>query len=175
MVGTEPDPLAVPEGRVIIPGSRRQLAVYGLFPPPLTQQRTVRAGTRAFAVKVYEPELLWVSFDELCAPGASSEDFPLLPAGPDVWVIDGVPSPEPLDSGHRAEAWEHFAAVLAVLARRNVTLFVVGTRPLDWAAASAQADDARLQSTFADIGWLLVKLQRIESDEPVAMEGVSGS
>jgi predicted ATPase len=174
-VETEPDPLAVREGRIIVPGSSRQLAVYGLFPPPVTQERTVPAGTRAFAVKVYEPELLWVRFDELCAPGASGEDFSLLPPGPDVWVIDGVPSPEPSDSGHRADAWEHFAAVLAVLARRNVTLFVVGTRPMDWAAASEQADDARLQSAFADIGRLLAKLKRIESDEPVPLEGVSGS
>ena len=174
-MGTGPHPLAFREGRIIVPGSSRQLAVYGLFPPPVTQQRTVRAGTRAFAVKVHEPELLWVSFDELCAPGASSEDFSLLPAGPDVWVIDGIPSTEPSDSGHRADAWEHFAAVLAVLARRNVTLFVVGTRPMDWAAASARAEDARLQSGFEDIGRLLAKLKRVESDEAVAVEGVSGS
>lgn len=165
----------VPEGRIIVPGSSRQLAVYGLFPPPVTRQRAVRAGTRAFAVTVHEPELLWVSFDELCAPGASSEDFSLLPAGPDVWVIDGVPSPEPSDAGNRADAWERFAAVLAVLARRNVTLFVVGTTPMDWVAASARAEDARLQSVFQDIGRLLAKLKRIESDEPVAMEGLSGS
>ncbi len=165
----------LPEGRILVPGSSRQLAVYGLFPPPPGRHRAAHAGSRVFAAKACEPELLWISFDELCAPGTSREDYSLLAAGAELWVIDGVPPPEPSDAGPRAEAWELFAAALAAAAARGTTLFVVGTAPMDWGAASVSADDARLRSALAETARLLAKLKRVESDETVAVEGVSGS
>lgn len=174
-MGTGPEPPALQDGRILVPGSSRQLAVYGLFPPPPSQHREANFGSRTFAAKAREPELLWIGFDELCAPGTSSDDYSVLAAGPDLWVIDGVPAPEPSDTGLRAEAWERFAAVLAVLAASRVTLFVVGTRPMDWTAASLLADDVRLRSALVEIDRLLAKLKRVESDEAVAIEGVSGS
>ncbi|MDR6792533.1 cell division protein ZapE [Pseudarthrobacter oxydans] len=174
-MAAEPEPPALPEGRILVPGSSRQLAVYGLFPPPPGRHRTVTAGSRVFAAKACEPELLWISFDELCAPGTSREDYSLLPAGAELWVIDGVPVPEPSDAGPRAEAWDLFAAALAAAAARGTTLFVVGAAPMDWAAASRSADDPGLRSALAETSRLLAGLKRVESDETVAMEGVSGS
>lgn len=174
-MGTEPEPPVLREGRIIVPGSSRQLAVYGLFPPPPSRQRTVRAGSRAFAAKACEPELLWISFDELCAPDTPSDDYSLLAAGQESWVIDGVPAPEPSDAGLRTGAWEHFAAVLAVLADRGTALFVIGARPMDWTGASLLADDPRLRLALVEIDRLLAKLKRVESDEAVAVEGMSGS
>lgn len=175
-MGTDPEPPVLREGRIVVPGSSRQLAAYGLFPPPSGQHRAAESGSRVFTAKVVEPELLWISFDELCAPGTSWEDYYLLAAGAEAWVIDGVPAPEPGHAGPRAEAWALFASALAVLAVRGTTLFVVGTAPMDWAAAaSAACGDARLRSAFEDIDRLLAKLKRVESDEAVAVEGTSGS
>ena len=170
-----PEPPVLRQGRIIVPGSSRQLAAYGLFLPQPDQHRVLRSGSRTFHAKALEHELLWVSFDELCAPGIPAADYSVLAAGPELCVIDGVPAPEPADAGSRAEAWEQFAAVLAVLAARNATLFVVGTRPMDWAAASAAAQDARVRAAFADIHRLLARLKRVESDEAVPAEGISGS
>lgn len=166
---------ALRDGRIIVPGSSRQLAAYGLFPPQADRRQVLHTGSRTFEAKALEHELLWISFDELCVPGTSPEDYSVLAAGPELWVIDGVPAPEPADAGLQAEAWEQFAAVLAVLAARNATLFIVGTRPLEWAAASAAAQDHRLRAAFADIDRLLSGLERVESDETIAVEGVSGS
>lgn len=163
------------EGRILVPGSSRQLAVYGLFPPAPSQHRRAGTGSRIFAAKACEPELLWISFDELCAPGTSMEDYSLLAEGAELWVIDDVPVPSPSDTGPRAEEWERFAAALAVAAARETTVFVAGNAPMDWAAASRSADDARLRSALAEAARLLAQLKRIESDETVAAEGVSGS
>ncbi|HEU4667380.1 MAG TPA: hypothetical protein VFS79_06930 [Arthrobacter sp.] len=172
---TRPEPPVLRDGRIIVPGSSRQLAAYGLFPPQPGRYRVLHSGSRTFEAKALEHELLWISFDELCAPGTSAEDYSVLAAGPETWVIDGVPAPEPADAGLRAEAWEQFAALLAVLAAGKAALFVVGTRPMDWAAASAAAEDGRLRATLTDIDRLLAGLKRIESDETTAVEGVSGS
>ena len=172
---TGPEPPVLREGRVIVPGSSRQLAAYGLFPPQPDRHRVLRSGSRTFDAKALEHELLWISFDELCAPGTSAEDYSALAAGPELCVIDGVPVPEAADTGFRAEAWEQFAAFVAALAARNATLFVVGTKPMDWAAASAAAKDARLRAAFTGVDRLLANLKRIESDETIAVEGVSGS
>lgn len=169
------EPPVLREGRVIVPGSSRQLAAYGLFPPQPDRHRAFPSGGRTFDAKALEHELLWISFGELCAPGTSPEDYLVLAAGPELCVVDGVPAPDPADAGFRAEEWELFAAALAVLAARSATLFVVGTRPMDWAAASAAAKDARLGATLADIDRLLASLKRVESDETIAVEGVSGS
>jgi cell division protein ZapE len=168
-------PPALREGRIIVPGSSRQLAAYGLFHPQPDRHRALPSGSRTFDAKALEPDLLWFSFDELCAPGTSAEDYSVLAAGPELCVIDGVPAPEPADAGSWAEAWEQFAAVLAVLAARNATLFVVGTGPMDWAAAASGAADARLRASLAGIDRLLAGLGRVESDEAIAVEGVSGS
>lgn len=172
---TGPQPPVLREGRIIVPGSSRQLAAYGLFLPQPDQHRVLSSGSRTFHAKALEHELLWIGFDELCAPGTTSDDYTVLAAGAELCVIDGVPAPEAADAGFRAEAWEQFAAVLAVLAARNATLFVVGTRPMDWATASAAAKDPQLGATLAGIGRRLAGLQRIESDEAIAVEGVSGS
>jgi predicted ATPase len=172
---TGPEAPVLREGRIIVPGSSRQLAAYGLFPPQPDRHRVLRSGSRTFDAKSLEHELLWISFDELCRPGISAEDYSVLAAGPELCVIDGVPAPEPADAGFRAEAWEQFAAFLAVLAARNATLFVVGTKPMDWAAAAAAAKDARLRAVLTDTDRLLANLKRIESDETIAIEGISGS
>ncbi|MNY71983.1 hypothetical protein D3C86_2104370 [compost metagenome] len=46
---------------------------------------------------------------------------------------------------------------------------------MDWATASAGATDARLRASLAGIDRLLAGLERVESDEAIAVEGVSGS
>ena len=172
---TGPEPPVLREGRIIVPGSSRQLAAYGLFLPQPHQHQVLRSGSRTFHAKALEHELLWISFDELCEPGIPAADYSVLAAGPELCVIDGVPAPEPAGAGLQAEAWEQFATVLAVLAARNATLFLVGTRPMDWATASGAAKDAQLGATLAGIGRRLAGLKRIESDETIAVEGVSGS
>ena len=174
-MAAQPEPPVLLEGRILVPGSSRQLAVYGLFPPAPGQHRKAGAGARVFAAKACEPELLWISFDELCAPGTSKEDYSFLAEGPELWVIDEVPAPSPSDAGPRAEAWELFAAALTVAAARGTTVFVAGAPPMDWAAASGWAEDARLRSALAEAARLLARLKRVESDETVAVEGVSGS
>ncbi|TLM86918.1 hypothetical protein [Pseudarthrobacter sp. NamE5] len=171
----EPEPPVLRDGRIIVPGTARQLAVYGLFPPSPVQHREVPGADRIFGAKAREPELLWISFDELCATDASPGDYRGLAAGADLWVIDGVPAPEPSDAGRQAEAWERFAEVLRELAAAKVALFVVGASPMDWAAASATAPDAGHRILFREIDRLLAQLKRVESDEAVAVEGVSGS
>ena len=172
---TGPESPVLRQGRIIVPGSSRQLAAYGLFLPQPDQHRILHSGSRTFHAKALEHELLWISFDELCAPGTTSDDYTGLAAGPELCVIDGVPPPEAADVGFRAEAWEQFAAVLAVLAARNATVFIVGNRRMEWAAASSAAQDARLRASLDGIGRLLAGLKRIESDETVTVEGVSGS
>ncbi|TLM75828.1 AFG1/ZapE family ATPase [Pseudarthrobacter sp. NamB4] len=171
----EPEPPVLRHGRVIVPGTARQLAVYGLFPPSPIQHRELQGANRIFRAKASEPELLWISFDELCAADASAGDYRGLAAGAELWVIDGVPAPESTDAGRQAEAWERFAEVLRELAAAKVALFVVGARPMDWAAASATAPDAGLRGTFPEIHRLLARLERVKSDEAVAIERVSGS
>jgi cell division protein ZapE len=77
--GRARQPLA--EGRIIIPGTERQLGTYGLFPPSPAQQRAVTPTRHQLTAKNAEPELLWISFAELCGGTASLADYGVV-AGP---------------------------------------------------------------------------------------------
>lgn len=162
-------------GRVIVPGTGPQLARFGLFPPLPAQAAVIQGSGHQFAAKAEDDDLLWIRFDELCRPEVSRADFAALAARCKLWVVDDVPSPGAADLPSRTRAWIQFAALLEELSSRGATLFVVGRQPLDWAGAAAAASDAGLREVLAAIDRVLACLVRLESDEAVAVEGVSGS
>lgn len=139
------------------------------------QAAVVQGSGHQFAAKTGDDDLLWIRFDELCRPEVSVEDYAALAARYKLWVVDGVPSPQAVDLPPRAQAWAQFAALLEELSNRDATLFVVGHHPLDWAGAAAAASDAGLRKVLAVIDRLLACLVRLETDEAVPVEGVSGS
>ncbi|WP_346960247.1 AFG1/ZapE family ATPase [uncultured Arthrobacter sp.] len=180
-MGAEPDKAAFRRGRIITPGTSRQLGVFGLFPPPPAQQRVLTTPTGPLTASSAEPELLWTSFAQLCG-GPEVPDYRTLAAGYSTWVVDGVPSRAagggvPAASGavRAAEvaAWQHFCEVVDVLYDADITLFLVGPGPLDWAAAAAALPG--LPAELARAADRLALLERVESDEALAAEHSSGS
>lgn len=179
-MGAEPDKAAFRRGRIIIPGTARQLGVFGLFPPPPAQQRVLTTPTGPLTVRSAEPELLWTSFAQLCG-GPAVPDYRTLAAGYSTWVVDGVPSPA---AGGRASpasgvvqaaaeaAWQRFCEVVDVLYDADITLFLVGPGLLDWPAAVAVPV---LPARLARAADRLALLERVESDEALAAEHSSGS
>jgi cell division protein ZapE len=149
---------AFARGRIITPGTEHQLGTYGLFPPTVAQQRTLRPATQQFSAKSAEPDLLWISFAELCGGEASQADYEALAGQHGTWVIDGVPAP--VGSEQESPAWQRFGTLVEVLYERDVTLFLVGPRfPAD----------------LAPIAHRLSELARVESTEEAPVEGISGS
>jgi cell division protein ZapE len=173
-MGAEPDKAAFLRGRIITPGTARQLGVFGLFPPPPAQQRILATCTGALTARSAEPELLWTSFGHLCG-GPAVPDYRSLAVGYSTWVVDEVPSPAAGvgGSGAAGAAWQHFCEVVDVLYDADITLFLVGTGPLDWAAADAAVPG--LPAELARAADRLTLLERVESDEAPAAEHSSGS
>lgn len=179
-MGAEPDKAAFRRGRIITPGTARQLGVFSLFPPPPAQQRILTTPAGPLAARSAEPELLWTSFAQLCG-GAQVPGYRALAARYSTWVVDGVPSPAAGGGASAASgvvhaaaeaAWQRFCEVVDVLYDADVTLFLVGPGPLDWPAAAAVPG---LPARLARAADRLALLERVESDEALAAEHSSGS
>jgi hypothetical protein len=151
-------------GRVISPGTPRQLGTFGLFPPSSAQRRTMTVADTPLEVKSAEADLLWVGFRHLVDGAASPADFAGLAEQFGVWVVDDVPStPEGAsgsahDSASSSAKWQRFSEVADVLFQADVTLFLVGALPPDFGPDSP-----------------LSLLLRVEAADDAAAEYVSGS
>ena len=163
-------------GRVISPGTPRQLGAFGLFPPPPAEQRTLTPTTQPLPVKA-AGDVLWVAFAELCGGLMSTADYLALAAEYRVWVVDGVPSPAHESAEGSAAAWQRFGNAVDVLYDEDVTLFLVGRGPLDWDAGDAGHGTA-LPVDMARIASRLSLLGRVETgtdDEAAGSEETRGS
>jgi len=145
-------------GRVISPGTPRQLGSFGLFPPPPSEQRTLKPTTQPLPVKA-AGDVLWVAFAELCGGLLSTADYLTLAAEYRVWVVDGVPSPGHESADGSAAAWQRFSNAVDVLYDEDVTLFLVGRGPLDWDSAHGTG----LPVDMARIASRLSLLERVEA------------
>jgi len=146
-------PPAFRPGRIIIPGTPRQLGTFGLFTPAPGQRRTVEVAGRPLSAKSAEGDLLWISFGELTAGNPAARDFDALAVRFGEWVVDGIPGPSAAESPD----WQLFLDVAELLFDRNATLFVIG----------AVLPDVRADSPLA-------LLLRVESDEELPDERSSG-
>lgn len=167
-------------GLIITPGTDRQLGAYGLFRPAPSQQQSLELPLHTLAAKSAAPDLLWVGFAELCGGPLESADYRGLAARYPVWVIDGVPSPVvESDAGSgagSAGAWKRFLEVLEQLTEEDVTPFLIGRGPLDWASPGPGPADAGSEraATLAGIAGRLAVLRRLESDEELEDEQTGG-
>jgi predicted ATPase len=163
-------------GLILTPGTDRQLGRYGLFRPAPSQQQALDLPSHTLTAKSAAPDLLWVSFGDLCGGPLESADYRALAGRYPVWVIDAVPSPlvesEAGSGAGAAGAWERFLEVLDLLREQDATLFLIGRGPLGWdIPADAQSPAA---ATFTRIADGLGVLRRIESDEQLEEEQTGG-
>lgn len=171
--GTEPgdSPKAFSSGRIITPGTPKQLGRLGLFRPSASQSRVLTPTTQPIVVKNADPDLLWVGFPELCAGLTSSADFLALAHSFKTWVIDDVPSPAGGDPAS-APAWQRFSNAVDVLHDQDITLFLIGAGPLDW---DAEPSGSVLPVDLARIASRLSLLGRSDHDDALAIEEAAGS
>jgi cell division protein ZapE len=175
--GTAP---ALAHGRIIVPGTEHQLGIYGLFPPSATQQRVLTPGAVPLTARNAEPDLLWVRFADLFGGAATREDYQALADRHTTWVIDGVPDPVAV-SAETASGWIRFGEAVEALCERGRTLFLVGSRPLDWERATVAWQNPGTRAitgvpdAMAGIARRLSVLVRVESAGEDVPEGISGS
>jgi cell division protein ZapE len=148
------------KGRIITPGTEHQLGTYGLFPPSPAQQRTLTPTTLRLTAKNAEPELLWISFTELCDSRVSATDYEVLASRHKTWVVDAVTAPEADPSPQRSSAWHRFSTLVDVLYAYDVTLFVVGSG---------------LSADLARVAGRLSLLELVESADVQVVDPASGS
>lgn len=169
-------PDALSRGRIIVPGTPRQLGTCGLFPPSSAQRRPVAAAGHVLDAKACAPGLLWFSFAQLCAPGVTADAVRELAAKHDLWVVDDVPAPGQAAAGMDPDAaWPLLAEMAAELAARDATLFLVAHEAPDWFGAARAAADPAVRTGLGRLGRMLAGLPLMESDERAAVEGISGS
>lgn len=169
-------PEALSRGRIIVPGSPRQLGTCGLFPPSSAQRRPLAAAGHVFGTKACVPGFLWLGFGELCVPDVPPGAFAALATGHDVWVVDNVPPPGQAPTGaDPAVAWGRFADLVTELAAKDATLFVVAREVPEWLDAAEGAPDPAVRSALTRIGGMLAGLPLMESDKRLLVEGISGS
>jgi predicted ATPase len=162
-------------GLVITPGTERQLGAYGLFRPSPPQQQVLALPSGPLTVKSADPDVLWVSFTELCGGPRTDADYMELAGQFPSWVIDGVPSPGVPAAAGSAAAWHRFLDLVGVLHDRDRVLFLVGAGPLDWEDAARRAAlPVGEASALARIAERLSSLRRIESDEELEDELTGG-
>lgn len=142
-------------GRLLIPGTARQLGMFGLFEPAPGQRRTIDVAGKQLAVKSAEGDLLWIGFRELTGGPASARDLAALAARFGEWVVDGIPARAV--AGGTPE-WHLFLDVVELLFAADVTLFLVSAALPDFGADSP-----------------LSLLLRVESDEDLPAGHSSGS
>lgn len=175
---------AFSRGRIITPGTPKQLGAFGLFPPSKSQGRILTPTTQRLTVKAAD-DMLWVGFAELCGGLMSTADYLALAEDYDTWVIDGVPSPTVESAAGSASAWQRFSNVVDVLYDQDITLFLVGHGPLDWdLAGDPGRDPAHLSGSrqtsaqtvdVARIASRLSLLGRVEAPEPFEEVEAGGS
>lgn len=68
-------------GRILTPGTARQLGTFGLFVPAPGQRRTMEVAGHPLEVKSAEGDLLWLSFQALTDCPAAAVDFASCPPG----------------------------------------------------------------------------------------------
>ncbi|WP_286139761.1 cell division protein ZapE [Arthrobacter sp. Rue61a] len=168
---TGPGHGAFRSGRIVSPGTPRQLGRLGLFRPPPSQSRVLNPTTQPIVVKNSDPELLWVGFEELCSGLTSTADFLALAETHKTWVIDDVPVPAEGDAAS-APAWQRFSNVVDVLYDQDITLFLIGEGPLDW---DIDASDSVLPVDLARIASRLSLLGRSDADTSMESEEAAGS
>ncbi|UVJ38468.1 AFG1/ZapE family ATPase [Arthrobacter sp. CJ23] len=171
--GAEPA-LGFRAGRIITPGSPRQLGRLGLFPPSDVQRRVLKLATRPITARNAEPDLLWISFAELCGGPATTADFQALAAEHRMWVIDGVPSPRLEFALGPAAAWQRFGQVVEVLQELDIALFLIGAGPFDWGSTDTDSigTETGLPAEMARIASRLALLGRVESPDASERAGV---
>ncbi|BCW37042.1 hypothetical protein StoSoilA2_30980 [Arthrobacter sp. StoSoilA2] len=171
--GSQPSaaPKAFNSGRIITPGTPKQLGRLGLFRPSVSQSRVLTPTTQPIVVKNADRDLLWVGFPELCAGLTSTADFLALAHRFKTWVIDGVPSPAASDPAS-APAWQRFSNAVDVLHDQDITLFLIGAGPLDW---DAEPSRSVLPVDLARIASRLSLLGRSDPDDAAAIEEAAGS
>lgn len=145
---------ALRPGRIIVPGTARQLGTFGLFAPAPGQRRTVDVAGRPMEVKSAEGDLLWVGFGELTGAEATARAFASLAVRFREWVVDGLPS----GAAAGSPEWQQFLAVVDLLFAADVTLFVIGPAMPEFGPDSP-----------------LSRLLRVESGEELPAEHPSGS
>ncbi|MFP3459245.1 AFG1/ZapE family ATPase [Arthrobacter globiformis] len=161
-------------GLVITPGTERQLGACGLFRPSPFQRDELALPTGALPVKGADPDVLWVSFAELCGADRTAADYLLLAERFPAWVVDGIPSPS-AGSAASAADWQRFLALLDVLRGQDITPFLIMPGPLGSPLDEPQASDpGELTAVLSIIGERLSELRRIESDEQLADEQSAG-
>lgn len=143
-------------GRIISPGTPRQLGTFGLFPPPAARQRTLTVAGRPLEVKSADADLLWISFHQLSGGAVPAAECADLAAQFGTWVVDDVPAAAGGTAG--SPAWQRFDALVEILFAAGVTLFLVGESPPVFGPDSP-----------------LSLLLRAESDEELADKQASGS
>ncbi|MFC8040798.1 cell division protein ZapE [Paenarthrobacter sp. NPDC057355] len=158
-------------GRIVTPGTPRQLGRLGLFTPSASQSRVLTPTTQPIVVKNSDPEVLWVAFEELCGGLTSTSDYLVLAETFTTWVIDDVPSPAGADAAS-APAWQRFSNVVDVLHDQDITLFLIGRGPLDW---DIEAAGSGLPVDLARIASRLSLLGRSQPEDDEAQEEVAGS
>ncbi|MFP5368874.1 MAG: AFG1/ZapE family ATPase [Actinomycetes bacterium] len=167
-------------GLIITPGTDRQLGTYGLFRPASSQRQALELPSHTLEAKSAAPDLLWVSFAELCGVPLESADYSALAGRYPVWVIDGVPAPllksEAGSGAGSADAWERFLEVLDLLREKDATLFLIGRGSPDREIPGSGPVDAEAggAATLARIADRLAVLRRIESDEQLEDESTGG-
>lgn len=154
-----PQPASRP-GRILIPGTARQLGTFGLFAPATGQRRILQVAGQPLAVKSAEGDLLWIGYRELTGCPAAARDFDSLAGRFGEWVVDGIPAPTDASGSPEGNPpeWKQFLELVDLLFASDVTLFLIG---------------AALPVFGADNP--LSRLPRVESDEELPAEHSSGS
>lgn len=167
MTGTENSDwsLGFGGGRIIVPGTARQLGAFGLFRPSPPQEQAPREGQPRLAdnhtavwdtaVKHAEGGVLWIRLGELLEQNIPGQELAELAAAYGTWVVDAdVPG---IVSGS-SRLTKRFVEVAGVLEQCDVTVFLVSASPLNLDPANP-----------------LSALALVESSEELPVEGVHGS
>jgi hypothetical protein len=142
-------------GRIIVPGTARQLGAFGLFRPSPHQGQAPREGQPGLAGDHSEGGVLWISLGELLEQNTPVEELTGLAAEYGTWVVD-ADVPEIVSGSSRLA--KRFVEVAGALEQYDVTVFLVSASPLN-------LDPANPLSTLA----------LVESSEELPVEGIHGS
>ena len=161
-------------GLIITPGTERQLGAYGLFRPSPPQQQVLALPSGPLTVRSADPDVLWVSFAELCSASRTTADYLLLAQRFPAWVVDGIPSPS-AETAESKAGWQRFQALLDVLHGQDITPFLIAPGPLGSPFGEPEGSaHGEVGAVLSLIGERLSMLRRIESDEQLADEQSGG-
>ncbi|QCO99307.1 cell division protein ZapE [Arthrobacter sp. 24S4-2] len=111
-------------GRIISPGTARQLGTFGLFVPAPGQRRTLDVGGAPLEAKSAEGGLLWIGFRELTAGTVAAADLASAAARFGEWAVDGIPAPA--DARAVSPEWKRLSEVVELLFAAGATVFLIG-------------------------------------------------